>query len=217
VSSNGVSKEAVLGGSSDTTVSKSNGCELKAAAITNGTRPESSSNQRNTEEVVNGTTATLQNGGPSTWQPSRKTHLLSLPTEILCLIASGLDPATTFNLRLACRRLANALPLDQGFWYHALMTGGLFGFFFDFESMKVLDETRRKCLKRGRQPPHWDWKRLVGELARFSSFQNGGVMADAPGAFRNRRRIWCILQIAEDVGREHIEGNTLNQPILGSE
>jgi hypothetical protein len=72
--------------------------------------------------------------------------------------------------------------------------------------MKVLDETRRRCLKRGRQPPHWDWKRLVGELAQFASFQNGGSMADAPGAFRNRRRIWRILQVAEDVGREDIEG-----------
>lgn len=134
--------------------------------------------------------------------PSKPSMFPALPVELLRLVASHLDPNTVFALRLTCRTLAQAVPLDQRFWFNALFSHQIFGFFFVFDSMNDLKETKRKFQKRGRGPPHWDWKRLVREIARFESFQNDGVLAQAPGGFRNRRRIWRILEAAEEMARE---------------
>jgi hypothetical protein len=42
----------------------------------------------------------------------------------------------------------------------------------------------------------WDWERLVRQLARYDSFEFGGVLECLPGALLNRRRIWRLLDEA---------------------
>ncbi|KAE8553864.1 hypothetical protein EYB25_002402 [Talaromyces marneffei] len=42
----------------------------------------------------------------------------------------------------------------------------------------------------------WDWERLVRQLARYDSFELGGVLECLPEALLNRRRIWRLLDEA---------------------
>ena len=77
------------------------------------------------------------------------------------------------------------------------MNGELFGFLFVFEAVDVLEEIQTKVMRRHKLPPYWDWKKLVGQLAHYSSFDNEGAMCDAHPGFRNRRRIWKILETIE--------------------
>ena len=127
-------------------------------------------------------------------QPAR---FAQLPTEIIQEVTSYLDAASVFALRQTCAQFADCISLDQKFWYSQLMRGDLLGFFFVFEVTDAIKEVYRKTLKFPELPPMWDWKKLVRKLAKYSSFQDGGDLCDAPIGFRNRRRIWRILELIE--------------------
>jgi len=78
----------------------------------------------------------------------------------------------------------------------------LFGFMFRFpRPCGMMHDLRSRCAKgKGKGDARiWDWKGLVRELAREENFEDGGVFDDAPAGFRNRRRLWRML---EDVMRE---------------
>ena len=120
-----------------------------------------------------------------------------MPMEVLQEVASYLDAASVFALRRTCVRAARSLPLDQKFWFTQMMNGELFGFLFTFEAVDVLEEIHNKVMKRRMLPPRWDWKKLVRQLASYSSFHNGGELSDAHPGFRNRRRIWNVLETIE--------------------
>jgi hypothetical protein len=44
----------------------------------------------------------------------------------------------------------------------------------------------------------WDWERLVRTLAQVEVFEPGHPLEHAPLRLRNRRRIWRLLEEAED-------------------
>jgi hypothetical protein len=44
----------------------------------------------------------------------------------------------------------------------------------------------------------WDWERLVRTLAQVEVFEPGNPLQHAPLRLRNRRRIWRLLEEAED-------------------
>jgi hypothetical protein len=44
----------------------------------------------------------------------------------------------------------------------------------------------------------WDWELLVRTLAQVEVFEPGSLLEHAPLRLRNRRRIWRLLEEAED-------------------
>ena len=120
-----------------------------------------------------------------------------LPVELVEEIASYLDIESVFALRLTCIHLASSISLSQKFWFKRFLAGELFGFFPSFDSQDVINEIKVKCLKRNLSPPQWDWMALIKQLSQYSSFKTDGKFHDAPAGFRNRRRIWKILEMVE--------------------
>ena len=156
-------------------------------------------------------------------QPSRLTNrndinsqspLLRLPIEIMQKMTLYLDAASTFALRMTCAQTALSIPLDQRFWYIQLVNGGLFGFLFVFEVVDVLKEIHNRVVRRRKLPPHRDWKKLVGQLGKYSSFANGGKWSDAHPGFRNRRRIWKIMETIENIQSISPEATSRQAPEL---
>ena len=139
--------------------------------------------------------------------PSR---LVQMPVELIQEIALYLDANSVFALRLSCRALATSVLLDQNFWYIHFIRGEILGFFFNFDAMNEIEELRAKVIKSRMLPPRCDWKALVGTLARFSSFDEDRTLCDAPNAFKNRRRIWKILEMVEHYVAETSEQNGLS-------
>ena len=124
--------------------------------------------------------------------------LVGLPLELLEGITCHLDANSVFALRRTCTQMAERVVLDQWFWFRHLVSGDVLGFFFTFEAVDALQEIRLKAATQHKLPPQlWDWAQLVRQLARYSSFEKGGVFHDAPRGFRNRRRIWRIMEMIE--------------------
>lgn len=120
-----------------------------------------------------------------------------LPVELIEEIASYLDIESVFALRLTCIDMGSSITLNQKFWFERFLAGELFGFFPSFDSQVVLKEVKAKCLKRNLSPPQWNWMALIKQLSLYSSFSTEGELYDAPPGFRNRRRIWKILEMVE--------------------
>ena len=142
-------------------------------------------------------------GGASVQSVRRNVQLspfLRLPAELILEIASHLDFGSVFALRQTCLYMARSVVLNQHFWFKQLTEGNLFGFLFTFETVDATAEIRTKALRRRLMPPKWDWATLVAQLAKYSSFENEGLFHDAPPGFRNRRRIWRILETIETSG-----------------
>ena len=164
----------------------------------------------NREEEVVDSPAALVKMAPRVHQQHMNIgqSLLDLPAELVQEISSYLDRYSCFSVRQTCVQLANFVPLDNAFYYRELTENNLLGFFFTFPS--ELGEVRNRFLNRGKAPAQWDWKSLVGKLSRWSSFADGGEFADAPDGFRNRRRLWRLLELLEMEGSklQHLPGLT---------
>ena len=135
-------------------------------------------------------------------RPRQESSFLRLPPELIDEVASYLDMRSVFALRRCCIWLADSVTLNQHFWFRSLVSGQLFGFLFAFETVDAVKELHGKALKRHKTPPQWDWMKMISQLARYSSFANDGVFHDAPPGFRNRRRIWKILERIEQEEEE---------------
>ena len=133
----------------------------------------------------------------STKQTMQRSPLLRLPPEMVEEIVDYLDFESVFALRLSCFGLAQRINLSQRFWFKHFFEDNLFGFFFVFDANNVLVEIYNRVVKRHKTPPRWDWMALIRRLAEYSSFENDGVFHNAPPGFRNRRRIWKILETIE--------------------
>ena len=130
-------------------------------------------------------------------RPRQGRPFLRLPPELVEEVASYLGFETVMALRSTCVQLANSISLDQRFWFRAFVSDRLFGFFFKFETVDAVREIRDKAYKLRKLPPRWDWMSLIKQLATYSSFANDGLFHNAPPGFRNRRRIWKILETIE--------------------
>ena len=130
-------------------------------------------------------------------RPQQECPFLRLPPELIDEVASQLDSESVFALRGSCLWLASSITLNQHFWFKAFTSGHLFGFLFAFETVDAVKEIHDKAVKRHKTPPQWDWVRLIQQLANYSTFANNGAFHDAPPGFRNRRRIWKILDTIE--------------------
>jgi hypothetical protein len=97
--------------------------------------------------------------------------------------------------------MAMAVALDQRFWYERLPDRSLFGFLFDFDIVKAIDELRIKSVRQGKVPPQWDWRKLVKRMALSASFCKGGALEDAPLAFQGRRALWKVMEDMEWLGK----------------
>ena len=127
-------------------------------------------------------------------QPSA---LLRLPVELIQDIAESLSLPDVFNLRETCHRLAGVIQLDQRFWYTRFLRKELFGFFFKHDIQDEIREIKSRAILRGLSPSKMDWMQLIKSLAQFSSFTTAGCFHDAPPGFKNRRRVWKILETME--------------------
>ena len=132
-----------------------------------------------------------------TERPRQESPFLRLPPELIDEVASHLDSESVFALRKSCLWLASSITLNQHFWFKAFISGHLFGFLFAFETVDAVKEIHDKAVKRHKTPPQWDWVKLIQQLANYSTFANDGAFHDAPPGFRNRRRIWKILDTIE--------------------
>lgn len=130
-------------------------------------------------------------------------------------IVGYLDAKSVFACRQSCRLLARSIELNQRFWFRHFLNGDLLGFFFVFEAVSTVLEILNRAVKQHKMPPQWDWMHLIQQLGHFSSFTNDGVFHDAPPGFRNRRRIWKILEMIEQyegkgVGKCRTNNNTMS-------
>ena len=74
---------------------------------------------------------------------------------------------------------------------------------FAFEAVDIVEEIYVRASKQKKLPPLWDWKEMIGKLARYSTFQDpDGEFRDVAPRFKNRRRIWKLLEMIEQHGTE---------------
>jgi hypothetical protein len=131
---------------------------------------------------------------------SQYSQLALLPPELVEQITSYLDIESVFALRATCLHIANSICLQQHFWYKRLMKNEVFGFFFPTpRTQDITMELRNKSITLRLLPPYMDWMKLIKQLSQYSSFTEAGVFHDAPPGFKNRRRIWKILEQIEEI------------------
>lgn len=113
------------------------------------------------------------------------------------IIGNYLNLSSIFSMRETCWHFSQCIELNQWFWYTRFIRYELFGFMFTHESQDVIADIEAKAVKRGLLPNKMDWMSLLKQMSAFSSFAGGGCLDSAPPTFRNRRRIWKILEMME--------------------
>lgn len=123
---------------------------------------------------------------------SEKSCLEKLPVEILHRIRSCLPLSSVLALQLTSKTLASQLCLDQHFWLQGILSAMLIPHVWDLEIDQGVST------KEIGQPVHYtqgDWMALAKLLIRNDSIMMAkGKWAGVPLGFRNRCRIWKIVE-----------------------
>ncbi|KAE8416500.1 hypothetical protein BDV36DRAFT_284520 [Aspergillus pseudocaelatus] len=127
-------------------------------------------------------------------QPGLSLELEALPTEILDMIYNNLHPFV--NPGQICTR-----SLPSSLWRDMLFNRHVLPWLWDLDisalrSYPVTPDAGNVLTYEADDV--WDWERLVRTLAQVEVFEPGNPLQHAPLRLRNRRRIWRLLEEAED-------------------
>ncbi|KAB8258127.1 hypothetical protein BDV32DRAFT_160064 [Aspergillus pseudonomiae] len=119
--------------------------------------------------------------------------LETLPTELQDIIYANLHPF--INPEQTCTRL---LPSRR--WRDLLFNRQILPWLWDLDisALQSCPVTSDTVDIRTYEADVWDWERLVRTLAQVEIFEPGHPLEHAPLRLRNRRRIWRLLEEAED-------------------
>ncbi|RDL42544.1 uncharacterized protein BP5553_02523 [Venustampulla echinocandica] len=147
---------------------------------------------------------TLQLSSETFTSTEEKYGLEALPKEILDEIACHLTVSSVFALRSSSKTLAACLYPDQRFFFQRLLGGTLIPHIWELESQECVDKNGEDVSLKGTlqlgDEARWDWKALAKLLANKDAIMiaEEGKLLDAPIGFRNRCRIWKIIEAALD-------------------
>ncbi|KAK6835713.1 hypothetical protein RU639_001826 [Aspergillus parasiticus] len=127
-------------------------------------------------------------------QPKLSLALEALPTEIQDMIYNNLHPF--INPEPTCTRY-----LPSSLWRDMLFNRHILPWLWDLDisalrSYPATPDAGNVLTYEAEDV--WDWERLVRTLAQVEMFEPGNPLQHAPLRLRNRRRIWRLLEEAED-------------------
>jgi len=121
--------------------------------------------------------------------PREKSRLERLPTEIMDAISAALSMPSIVSLRMCSRTLAARLYPDQQFFFQRLLHGNLVPFIWDLDKKECFTKIRPSQASAGLICGNW---RALAKQSR----KGQGDFSTAPIGFRNRCRIWRIIEEA---------------------
>ncbi|KAF4220394.1 hypothetical protein CNMCM8980_009670 [Aspergillus fumigatiaffinis] len=127
-------------------------------------------------------------------QSALSLKLEALPTELQDIIYKNLHPF--INPEQTCTRC-----LPSRLWRDLLFNRQILPWLWDLDisalqSCPVTSDAADVATFEAEEV--WDWERLVRTLAQVEVFEPGHPLEHAPLRLRNRRRIWRLLEEAED-------------------